>query len=198
MFAKFATFMSNLGKSDKPIVLNDTTPPAPPQISDENEYTNQKSFEVSGNTEAGAVVIITFNSGKEEVISDKAGFFSLKFNLQNGENSFSAQAKDQAGNISQPTKVYIVIFDDTPPEIVIESPADGSEYFGSKQTQVTIKGRSEAGSSVTINDRFASVNADGNFSYTASLSEGQNAFNIKAIDKAGNEKEKTFTLKFSP
>jgi len=198
MFAKFATFMSNLGKSDKPIILNDTTPPAPPQISGENEYTNQKSFEVSGNTEAGAIVIITFNSDKEEVISDNAGFFSLKFNLKDGENSFSAQARDQAGNLSQTTKVYTITFDNTPPEIVIESPADGSEYFGSKQAQATIKGHSETGSSLTINDRFISVSDDGAFSYTASLSEGLNTFNIKAIDKAGNEKEKTLTLKFSP
>ena len=198
MFAKFATFMSNLGKSDKPIVLNDTTPPAPPQISGENEYTNQKSFEVSGNTEAGAVIIITFNSDEEEVISDNAGFFSFKFNLKDGENSFSAQAKDQAGNVSQPTKVYTITFDDTPPEIVIESPADGSEYFGSKQSQVTIKGHSEAGSSMTINNRFISVSDDGSFSYTASLSEGETSFNIKVVDKAGNEKEKTITLRFSP
>lgn len=198
MFAKFATFMSNLGKSDKPIVLNDTTPPAPPQLFVENEYTNQKSIEISGNTEAGAIVIITFNSDIQEVISDNVGFFSLKFNLKDGENSFSAQAKDQAGNVSQPTKVYSITFDNTPPEIVIESPTDGSEYFGSKQTQVTIKGHSEAGSSVTVNDRFVSVNDDGVFNYTASLSEGENTFNIKAVDKAGNEKEKSLTLRFTP
>lgn len=198
IFARFATFMSNLGKSDKPIILNDTTPPAPPQLFVENEYTNQKSLEISGNSEEGVIVIITFNSDKQEVVSDNVGFFSLKFNLKGGENSFSAQAKDQAGNVSQPTKVYTITFDNTPPEIVIESPADGSEYFGSKQSQVTIKGRCEAGSSMTINDRFISVNDDGTFSYTASLSEGENGFNIKAVDKAGNEKEKVFTLRFTP
>lgn len=198
IFAKFATFMSNLGRSDKPIVLNDTTPPAPPQILLENEYTNQKSLEISGNSEEGAIVVITFNSDVQEVVSDNVGLFSLKFNLKDGENIFSAQAKDQTGNISQPTKVYTIIFDNTPPEIVVESPAEGSEYFGSKQSQVTIKGRTEPGSSMTINDRFASVNDEGAFSYSASLSDGENAFNIKAVDKAGNEKEKVFTLRFTP
>lgn len=198
LFAKFATFMSNLGKSDKPIVLNDTTPPAPPQLFVENEYTNQKSVEISGNTEAGAIAIVTFNSKEQELISDKDGAFSFKFGLRDGENSFFARAKDQAGNVSQPTKTYKITFDSTPPEIIIESPTDGSEYFGSKQTQVTIKGQTEIGSSVTLNDRFASVSDSGTFNFTASLSEGENIFNIKAVDKAGNEKEKSLTLRFTP
>lgn len=198
IFAKFATFMSNLGKSDKPILLNDTTPPAPPQLFVENEHTNQQSAEISGSTEAGAIVIVTFNSNEQELISDKNGAFSFKFALQKGENSFSARAKDQAGNVSQPTKIYNITFDNTPPNIIIESPADGSEYFGSKQTQVTIKGKSEAGSTVTINDRFAAVNSDGTFNFTALLSEGENNFIIKAVDKAGNEKEDSLTLRFTP
>ena len=197
LFAKFASFMSNLGKSDKPIVLNDTTPPAPPQLFVENEYTNQPALEIPGKTEAGAIVIVTFNSNEQELISDKNGAFSFKFGLKDGENSFSARTKDQAGNVSQPTKIYNIIFDKTPPEIAIESPADGSEYFGSKQTQVTIKGRTEIGSVVTINDRLTFVNGDGTFNFTASLSEGENIFNVRAVDKAGNEKGKSLTLRFT-
>ena len=197
LFAKFATFMSNLGKSDKPIVLNDTTPPAPPQILLNNEYTNQKSIEISGNTEAGAIIVATFNSNEQELVSDNAGFFSFRFSLKEGENNLFAVAKDQSGNISQPSKTYNITYDNTPPEIVIESPSDGSEYFGSKQTRVTIKGKSEANSSITINERLVSVNDKGIFDFTTSLSEGENNFVIKAVDKAGNEKEKSLTLHFT-
>jgi len=197
LFAKFATFMSNLGKSDKPIEINDTTPPAPPQIFLKNEYTNQKTIEILGNSEGGAIVVVTFNSIEQEKISDNTGVFSFNFNLKQGENSFFAIAKDQAGNISQPTNIFTVTYDNTPPEIIIDSPTDGSEYFGSKQSQITIQGKSEPNSSITINDRIVSVNDDGIFNFSASLSEGDNNFVIKAVDKAGNENEKSLTLRFT-
>ena len=198
LFARFAGFMSNLGKSDKPISINDTTPPAPPRISTPPEYTNQKTIEIIGESEPGATVFLTFNSQSKEIVADKNGKFSVKYNLNQGENTFFVYARDQANNESQKTKTYVINFDDTAPEITIETPKDGAEYFGSKQSQLTIKGQTEIGASLTINDRLVTLNDNGSFSFTATLSEGENLFNLKALDRAGNESEKSFSVSYTP
>lgn len=198
LFAKFAGFMSNLGKSDKPISINDTTPPAPPRISTPPEYTNQKTIEFTGESESGATVILTFNSQSKEIIADKDGKFSVKYNLNQGENTFFASARDQANNESQKTEIFVINFDAKAPEISIETPQDGAEYFGAKQSQLTIKGQTESGASLTINDRLVSLDDEGSFTLTLNLSEGQNTFKVKSIDRAGNESEKSFSVTYAP
>lgn len=198
LFAKFAGFMSNLGKSNQPIEINDTTPPAPPRIDNLPEYTNQKSLEIAGETEAGAIVTLNFDNQTQEIVADKEGKFSAKYTLNAGENTLFAFARDQVGNESQKTQTWTINFDDQPPEIEIETPPDGAEYFGPKQSQVTVKGQTEIGAGVTVNDRLATVNDNGVFSLTLTLSEGENTLTIKAKDRAGNETEKTLTVRYSP
>lgn len=39
---------------------------------------------------------------------------------------------------------------------------------------------------------------EGNFSFSATLAEGENKFLLRAVDKAGNTSEKNLTLKYSP
>lgn len=197
-FAKFAGFMSNLGKSDKPININDTTPPAPPRINNLPEYTNQKTLEISGVTEPGATVILNFNSESQELVSDREGKFSVKYNLVDSKNTFFALARDQSSNESQKTQVYTFIFDNKPPEITIENPKDQAEFFGAKQSRITVKGQAEAETIVTINDRLANTNDSGAFNLPLGLNEGENTITIKATDRAGNQTEKTLTVRYSP
>lgn len=196
--AKFAGFLTDLNKSGKPIEKSDTTPPAPPRINDLPDYTNQLSLSVTGTTEPAAVVKLFLNDKEEEVLADKDGNFSTKFDLKKGENTVSALATDSSGNQSQKSPVQKIIFDNEPPSITIDSPADGASFFGSKQKQLTIKGKTKVGAGLTINDRFADVDDSGNFTFTTTLSEGQNTFNLKATDKAGNTTEKSITVNFSP
>jgi bacillopeptidase F len=90
-----------------------------------------------------------------------------------------------------------LVFDNEAPEIKILSPSDGASFYGSKQKNVTINGTTKIDSSLTINDRIATVNDDGGFSLNYSLSNGENNLAIKSIDKAGNEKEINLKLFFS-
>ena len=184
--------------TDQPIDANDKTPPAPPRINRLPEATNRTEVEVSGTTENGATVILTYNSKTEEVVSDADGKFSFSVPLNDGDNSILAKVKDQAGNESQETDVYTVVFDDTAPILDISSPSDGASFFGEKQRQLTLTGTTEAEVTLTINNRVVQIEDNGTYAFTSSLGEGANSFNLKSTDKAGNQTEKTITVNFSP
>jgi hypothetical protein len=195
---KFSAFVSDLGKSNKAITTNDHTPPAPPRFDYINNFTNQQTINLTGVTEAGATIRLTFNGNAQDTIADKDGKFLFSLQLDNGTNSYSAVAVDTAGNISQKTQDYSITFDNKPPDLNIDSPGDGSQFFGSNQRQETIKGTTDSDAKVTINDRIVAVDDSGKFQYTLTLSEGENKFAVKATDQAGNVTEKDLTLTFTP
>jgi hypothetical protein len=198
VLAKFAGFLTDLKKSGLPIERNDTTPPAPPRLENLPEYTNEFSVEVKGTTEAGASIILFLNNDEEELVVNKDGEFNFTFKLDKGENTVSVKARDAAGNESQETDTYKIIFDNEPPELEITSPEDGKEFYGSKERQVSINGKTEESASVIVNDRIVAVDASGNFTFVTTLSEGENGFTIKTEDKAGNSTEASLTLRFTP
>ena len=198
VLAKFAGFLTDLKKSGLPIEINDTTPPAPPKLDNLPEYTNEFSVEIKGTTEAGASIILFLNNDEEELVVNKDGEFNFTFKLDKGENTVSVKARDAAGNESQVTDTYKIIFDNEPPELEITSPEDGKEFYGSKERQVAINGKTEESASVTINDRIVAVDVSGNFTFVTTLSEGENGFTIKTEDKAGNSTEASLTLRFTP
>lgn len=195
---KFAGFLTDIKKSGTPVEISDTTPPAPPRIESLPEATSALSLEIKGNTESGATVILFLNSKEKELLADKDGNFSYTFSLSKGENRIFARAKDSSGNESQETQTFTVIFDNEPPKLEINSPENGSQYFGSKERQIVINGTTEPGASVNINDRVVAVEESGEFTFATTLSEGENVFKIIAKDKAENSQETSLTLHFTP
>jgi hypothetical protein len=195
--AKVASFVGDLKKSSTLVDKNDTTPPGPPRFNNIPEAVNKKGLTISGYGEAGAAILFNLNDGEEEVITDSDGKFSFSVNLAKGENILSAKAKDQAGNESASSKVYIIIFDDEAPKIEISSPEDGASFYGSKEKQLTIKGNTKVDSILTINDRLIKVEDDGSFSYTVSLNDGENSFHFKVVDQAQNQTEKDLKVNYS-
>ena len=196
--AKFAAFLSDLRKSGEPVEVNDTTPPAPPRLDSLPEATNKTSIEISGSSEPGATVVLTFNKDAREVLADNEGSFRFTFELKGGENTLLALTKDASGNESQKTDEITITFDDEEPSLNISSPSEGASFFGSKQRQIVIQGTTDAKASLSINDRFVLVEEDGSFAFATTLSEGENTFNLKAQDQAGNQTEKTLKVSFSP
>lgn len=194
---KFAAFFTNLGKADKPVDVTDITPPAPPQFENFPEYSNQKTLKIEGQSEDGAIITLVFNGKDMETVASSDGGFSFDLDLLKGENTFYAKAKDQTGNESQDTTVQTIVQDSEEPDLTIDSPSNEDTFYGAGQRQVNITGTTDTDSQVYINDRFVTVSDDGSFSFTTTLSEGVNEFNIRAVDKAGNENTSTLTLNFS-
>jgi len=195
---RVASFVSDLRGSTSQSKSNDKTPPAPPRFGTYPDFTNQQSVSLSGTAEPEAIVKLTFNGTDQEVLVDKDGNFSFQnLNLFDGDNFFSAVTVDPAGNLSQKTADKKIVYDNKPPELSIDSPADGSAYFGSGQRQITIQGTTDAGVSITINERIVAVDESGKFQYTFTLNAGANKLIVKSVDQSGNSTEKEITLNFS-
>jgi hypothetical protein len=198
LLGRLTVFVNDLRSGGKVVTQNDSIPPGPPRFNTFPAFTNQQSLTITGSSEPGVTVKLNFNGNQQEVLADKDGAFSFNLNLIGGDNYFSAVAVDPSGNQSQATKENQIIFDNKPPELTVNSPADGSSFFGSTERQITIQGVTEAGCQILINDRIVSVDDEGNFQFTTTLNDGSNTFNIKSTDQAGNSTEKSISLNFSP
>lgn len=193
---RFAGFIGDIAKSDKPVEVNDITPPAPPQFDEIPEFTNKEILEITGQSENAAIIKIRVNNNDSEVVANSEGKFSFTINLNKGENSIDATATDLSGNQSTQTQTFKISYDNEDPELTVESPADGSSFFGSGQRQLSIKGAVDENVDLRINDRFVSLKDDNTFSFATTLSEGENKFEIKATDPAGNESSTSLTVTF--
>ena len=191
---KLAVFMGNLRSSYLPTETKDTLPPPAPIFQPLPEATLSATLEVKGFAEAGSSVEI-FISGlsAEKVISSNDGTFLVRdATLTKGKNEIYAQATDPAGNPSQESQRIVVFFDQEPPPLTILEPTETSFY--QPENKVNLKGETEAGVKVTVNDHLVIIDSEGKFSYSLTLSDGENQIKVIATDKAGNQTEQELNL----
>ena len=196
---KMAVFFGNIRGSSQPVEVKDNLPPQVPLLNALPEATNQTEIEVTGLTEAGASVKI-FLTGQEvkEVLTDNEGNFSSgKLNLTLGQNEIYALAVDKAGNQSVASNKISVWYDNEAPSLEISQPEDG-QTISDEKAKVDIIGKTEEDVELRINDHLVILEKEGNFKYSLGLNVGENQILIIAIDKAGNQTEKTLTVTYSP
>lgn len=166
-------------------VTLDTTPPAltltAPQ---ENVVVSASPVIVTGNTEAGAALKI--NNADTTVNSD--GSFSTSLNLTEGENTITATATDAAGN--QTTVTQKITYSPNALFLTVDVPQDNT--YTNNATQ-TVSGKTDPSASLTVNGQNASVNANGTFSTTTTLSKGTNTITVTATLKSTNTLQATVT-----
>jgi hypothetical protein len=178
--------------------VKDELPPQMPMISAPVTATFSATLKINGYGEKESE-IIALNNGNEvarETITDEQGKFEFDLPLQDGENSVSFYAADKSGNESEATKAYFILFDNKVPTIELETPTDGQQIELRKNQNMTVKGKTEAEAKVYVNGRLTRANADGIFTTTMLLNEGENTIALKAEDQAGNFTEKTIKVNF--
>jgi Glucodextranase, domain B len=113
-----------------------------------------------------------------------------------GSNTFSAWAKDAAGNVSAVKSASVIVTippaaDTTKPTLIISALANGS--YTNKVTLNISGNASDMGGikSVTVNDQAVTVNPDGSFSFALTLAAGANTITTIATDNAGNQQVDT-------
>lgn len=116
-------------------------------------------------------------------------------NLEEGENTITVLGRDQACN--EIKMVYTIVRDNTPPNIDVVSPEDGSSY--KTYDYVNIRVKSESTASVFVNGSVTTVveeTEDGMaiFEGEVELGEGPMKVTIEAKDVAGNSTIKEMTL----
>jgi hypothetical protein len=119
------------------------------------------------------------------------GVFAFDVKLAEGRNDVVVEVKDPRNNIA-PRFQYTVYYDPVPPNLVISKPINGSK---TPSAEVVIAGATDDGQNkVWVNNIPAGVRADGTFEITLPLSWGENKFDIKAKDKAGNARSTSLTV----
>jgi len=132
------------------------------------------------------------------------GSFSVTVPLVEGQNTISVTAVDEAGNSGTKSVTVTRLMDTTKPTVSITAPADGTS---TSDASVVVKGKvsddwtEAADLSVSVNapglpsPLNVAPAADGSFSVTVPLVEGQNTISVTAVDEAGNDFTATVTVK---
>lgn len=185
---RMATFLGELKSSTKTVETEDTTPPLPPKLRPLPEATNKSQITLQGFAEPGATVKIFLNEevAKEVVADADSSFATEVINLSFGKNRIKAKAVDQAGNESKDSGILMIEYDTTPPELKIQEIKEEKE--------AKISGKTEPKVALKINDHLVILDQEGNFSYSLTLSEGENKIFIEAEDLAGNKTEEEIII----
>ncbi|MBC7194142.1 MAG: hypothetical protein H5U37_00550 [Caldisericia bacterium] len=152
----------------KPPTLNLTLEPVP-------LFVNTPQLKIKGTTDKGATVYVN----DEEIDVDEDGNFETVVILIEGLNTITVRA--EKGTLTR-TKRISVTLDTTPPKLQVTIPDNVLERV------FEVKGTTEVGATLTINDEPVLVNPDGSFSYILTIPVGENELSVtvKAQDKAGN------------
>lgn len=198
VLVKLAVFIGDMNSVRQGGGKTDLIPPAPPIVEISYTATNSAVQNIGGYSEGGARVVVTRNSkplGSVEAGED-GRFEVTSVRLDEGDNVFAAVAVDPAGNKSGESQTVNLKYLADPPKLDVDSPADGVEVTGSNRLEVV--GKTDSGARLTINDRWVSVNASGEFKWQFTLVAGENRLKIAATDGAGNRAEKELVVNYKP
>jgi hypothetical protein len=149
--------------------------------------TNSSSLKITGSGQQGLTIIIYVNEKemKKSVVDTKGLFTASISGLKEGKNTITAKLADQKGSISDLSNVETVIIKNTPPVLEVNSPEDNTTINGDSNI-VTITGKTEDETTVTVNGRFVVLKTDNSFNYAYPLQDGDNKLVIESTDTAGN------------
>lgn len=193
-------FIKNFTNPSKKVVIpSDQTTLAPPVLNIPYEATNTAQIDIGGFASSGAKVELFLDDDKKQTVEVSVDG-SFKFSdvaLSLGTNNIYGKTLDEKNQESLPSKTLVIIFDNEKPNLDISEPEDNKIINGGEK-KVKISGKTEAGVLVYVNSNQVIVDKDGNFTTTLDLNEGDNNFDIKAIDTANNSNEVSRKVVFHP
>ena len=172
-----------------------TPPPAqsqtiilPPVLDALPQATKSATLTVRGSGQEGSVAIIYVNDeeSKKTTVTKDGGFSVTLQGLSDGINTISAKLTDDKGNTSDLSNILSVTIKKTAPILELTAPEDNSTVNGD-DNKVTISGKTEEDTGVTVNGRIIVIRSDNSFTYAYPLNAGDNKLTIIATDGAGNE-----------
>lgn len=172
-------------------------PPVAPRLVIPYEATNSGKIKVSGFAEAKVKVELFKNDvsvGKTEV-TENGDFVFEDMSLDEGQNKFTAMASTEESGSGDDSRAVVVVFDKTAPELNLTNPSE--ESLSVDYADFDIIGKTESGASVSVNNRIATVDSEGNFKLKWQLNTGKNELEVISSDLAGNETKKKITITYS-
>lgn len=190
-------FITGVTNGDQIPTEDDSLPPQVPILSAPPVATTSATIAVTGYGQAQTDVILVVNGSQQDSkpVADD-GTFSFEAQLSEGENTIAAFSKSKSEKESELSQAYTVVMDTQPPTLEIAQPTDGQSIELRRNQNTTISGKTDPGSTVTVNGRMIYAQTDGSFSSQYQLNEGENTLDFIAIDKAGNETKKSLKVTF--
>lgn len=172
---------------------------APPVLNIPYEATNSAQIDIKGyGTPQSSVAIYLDDEKKDTVDVSSGGVFEFKdISLKLGTNNIYGKSIDEDNKESLPSKLIKIIYDNEKPLLNVKEPEDNKKIQGGDK-KIKVAGSTEAGAQIFINESLIIVDQDGNFSSELPLNEGENNFNIKAVDKASNSTEVLRQVTYAP
>ena len=197
LLIKFSVFLGE-GKSKKTDQSETKElPPLAPRLVVPYEATNSSQIKISGFAEPKVTVELfkgETSIGKTEVTAD-GDFIFDDISLTEGDNGFNAVASTEEAGSGDGSKTINVIYDKTSPKLELSNPSEDSLSVDSADFDII--GITESGASVSINNRIAPVDNDGNFKLKWQLNTGKNELEVVSTDLAGNQTKKKVTITYS-
>ncbi|MCK5415317.1 MAG: hypothetical protein KAJ35_08040, partial [Thermoplasmata archaeon] len=173
-------------------ILHDLTPP---EFTFETTFQEGLTLDVDGTlygTYAGmgiAQIGFAFQVSEPSKVTASGGLgqaegegtLTIEIDLEEGMNTITFTVEDEAGNAASQV-TYRIVLDTTPPDIRVDDPIG---ELKTKEKNYRIRGRTEEGSTLTIDGEQVTVNSDGTFNIQVDLVVGENTFHLEATDMVG-------------
>ncbi len=196
LLIKFSVFLGE-GKKDSGQDDEKILAPLAPRLIIPYEATNSAEIKISGFAEPEVTVELFKNevSVGTTKVTESGDFVFNKINLEEGDNGFSAIASTEKSGNGDGSKTINVVFDKTAPKLELTNPTEDSLTVDS--ADFDILGKTDIKASVSINNRIAMVDGDGNFKLKWQLNTGKNELEVTSTDLAGNQTKKKISITYS-
>ncbi len=162
--------------------------------------TSSATVSLKGTAQADSKVILLKNgvADSDTKASGDGNFTFENISLDSGNNTFAAVVEDDSEKRSNPSASVQIAYVKDGPKLEISEPANETTITQQKQNPIRIKGKTDPGSRVFINDKLQFIAQDGSFNGQFQLSQGDNTVTVKAINAAQVETVQELLLRFSP
>lgn len=174
-------------RGNSPVTTQSNVLILPPALDPLPIATFSSTLKVTGTGQQGLMLVVYVNDQefKKVSLTKNASFSAQLTDLKDGLNTISAKLVDEKGNMSDLSNILTTTIKKSLPILEISTP-DNNATVNGESNLVTVSGKSEDNTTVTVNGRVVVVKNDFTFSYQYPLSDGDNKLTIKAMDQAGN------------
>lgn len=162
----------------------------PPVLDTQPAATNSAQVHITGTAFADQSVVLYVNGIKQDSVKTKKdGTFSFTdVTLEKGKNTIKTKALVDKKETAFSNEIAIE-YKSEPPSLTIDNPKDG-QTFGKDDSTTNVTGKTDPGARITVNNFWAIVEDNGDFSYMLRLQGGENKITVTATDEAENKTQK--------
>lgn len=169
---------------------------APPTLNATSEATSSAAIIVTGYGQPEQRINLYRNDKliNKTTVKSNSSFRFTGVTLEEGTNILKARAIDSDNNQSNYSNEVKIALLKKAPDLTVDSPQN-DQGFKKEESPVEVTGKTDPRVQVTVNDFWAIVDAEGNYSYLYNLKDGDNPLKVIATDNAGNKTEKELKIR---